>query len=64
MQRLDLSMEMTEGEVTRIAEKEKSMGLQPGQLVLAALVLGLESFGIDVTADPLQAIADDLGDDV
>lgn len=61
MQKIELSMELTEGEVQRIKEREKEMGLNEGQLLLLALVVGLQGFGVDISnTDPLSLIADDV----
>ncbi len=59
MQRVELSIELTEGEVKRIAERGKAMGLGD-KIYLAALVMGFEALGINISDNPLSLIADDI----
>ena len=65
MQKLEMSLELTDGELKRLTAKGKALGLDIKATVLLAFVAGCQQLGVDVSGtDPLELIADDLGDEV
>lgn len=62
MQRLSLSLDLTEKDVRQLTERARSIGMTVDQLVTLSLATGLEHWaGLKLLEkDALQTMADDL----